>query len=51
MKIVEDILRVKGSNVYSTMPDANVYRALEQMAKKNVDALPVIEGEKLIGIV
>lgn len=51
MKIVKDILRVKGSNVYSTTPDTTVYDALEQMAEKNVGALLVLEGEKIVGLI
>ena len=51
MKTVEDILRVKGPNVYSTTPDTTVYEALEQMAEKNVGALLVLEGEKIVGLI
>ena len=51
MKIVKDILRVKGSNVYSTAPDATVYDVLKQMAEKNVGALMVLEGEKIVGLI
>jgi len=51
MKIVKDILRVKGSNVYSTTPDATVYEALKLMAEKNIGALLVLEGEKIAGLI
>jgi CBS domain-containing protein len=51
MKTVVDILRVKGSEVYSTTPDTTVYEALEQMAEKNVGALLVLEGEKIVGLI
>ncbi len=51
MKIVKDILRVKGSNVYSTTPDATVYDALKLMAEKNIGALLVLEGEKIAGLI
>jgi CBS domain-containing protein len=51
MKTVKDILRVKGSNVYSTAPDATVYDVLKQMAEKNVGALMVLEGEKIVGLI
>lgn len=51
MKTVRDILRDKGSNVYTTTPDATVYDALKQMAKKNVGALLVLEEEKLVGLI
>ena len=51
MKTVKDILRVKGSTVFSTTPDATVYDALKLMAEKNVGALLVLEGEKIVGLV
>ena len=51
MKTVRDILRDKGSNVYTTTPDATVYDALKQMAEKNVGALLVLEEEKLVGLI
>lgn len=51
MKTVNDILRVKGSTVFSTTPDATVYDALKLMAEKNVGALLVLEGAKVVGLV
>ena len=51
MKTVKDILRAKGSKVYSISPDATVYEALNRMADKHVRHLPVIEDEKIIGII
>ena len=36
---VRDILREKGTAVYSISPDATVYEALKLMAEKNVGAL------------
>jgi CBS domain-containing protein len=51
MKIVKDILRVKGSTVFSTTPDATVYEALKLMAEKNIGALLVLEGEKIAGLI
>jgi len=51
MKTVRDILRAKGPDVYSTTPETTVYEALEQMAKKNIGALLVLEGEKIVGLI
>jgi CBS domain-containing protein len=51
MKTVKDILRVKGSEVYSTTPDATVYEALEKMAEKNVGSMLVFEGKNLVGLI
>ncbi len=47
---VSDILKSKGSFVYSLTANASVYDALKMMADKNIGALMVIEQEKLIGI-
>ena len=51
MKTVKDILRAKGSKVYSISPDATVYEALKRMAKKNVGAMLVFEGTDLVGLI
>lgn len=48
---VSDILKVKGSNVYSITSGLSVYDALKMMGEKNVGALLVIEDEKLLGII
>jgi CBS domain-containing protein len=50
MKRVRDILTAKGREVWTIEPDATVFQALEQMAEKNVGALVVLEGERLIGV-
>lgn len=50
VKTVRDILRRKGSEVYSIDADANVYSALELMAEKNVGALLVLNGDTPVGI-
>lgn len=47
---VSDVLKTKGSNVWSVSPETTVYRALEIMADKKIGALVVLEGEKLAGI-
>ena len=51
MKTVKNILRVKGSKVYSISPDATVYEALNRMADKNVGAMLVFEGDNLVGMI
>ncbi|MEJ2098310.1 MAG: CBS domain-containing protein, partial [Deltaproteobacteria bacterium] len=51
MRTVKDILRAKGSNVYSIAPDATVYEALNRMADKNVGAMLVFEGNDLVGLI
>lgn len=49
-KSIAQILKLKGSDVWSVAPDAKVYDALALMAEKGVGALVVIEGGEVIGI-
>jgi len=50
MKTVAQLLRTKWHQVLSVPPDIPVFEALEVMAEKNVGALLVLEGERLVGI-
>jgi len=50
MKTVAQVLRTKGHKILSVAPDIPVFEALEVMAEKNVGALLVLEGERLVGI-
>jgi CBS domain-containing protein len=47
---VASILRDKGSDVWSTRPDASVYDAIALMAGKSVGALIVLDDGLLVGI-
>lgn len=51
MKTVRQLLQAKGREVYAIGPDARVFEALKTMAEKNVGALLVLEGERLVGII
>jgi CBS domain-containing protein len=52
MITVKQLLKSKGSSeVWSVAPDASVYDALNLMSEKNVGALPVVEGGKLVGVI
>jgi CBS domain-containing protein len=51
MKTVKHLLEVKGRDVWSIAPDATVFDALTLMARKEVGALTVMEGEQLVGII
>jgi CBS domain-containing protein len=51
MKRVKDILEVKGRSVWSIEPNASVYDAMKLMADKQVGALLVMEGSRLVGII
>ena len=50
MRSVNDLLSVKGSEVWAVSPDSTVYDALKMMADKNIGAVIVMEGETLAGI-
>jgi CBS domain-containing protein len=50
MKTVNDILRLKGYNVWSVAPGATVFEALQLMADKNVGAVLVMDEDRLVGI-
>jgi CBS domain-containing protein len=50
VKTVAQLLRIKGHQVLSVHPDTPVFEALQVMAEKNVGALLVIEGERLVGV-
>jgi len=50
MMTVTQLLRTKGQQVLSVAPDIPVFEALEVMADKNVGALLVVEGERLVGV-
>lgn len=50
MRIVKDILRTKGTDVWSVAPDVTVYDALQLMAQKDIGALLVVQNERPVGI-
>lgn len=50
MQTVRDILKRKGSEIYSVTPDTSVYDALKLMAEKNIGAVLVVEGDQPVGI-
>jgi len=47
---IESILHHKGPTVWSIPPDISVFEAIQLLAEKNIGALPVLEGGKVIGI-
>jgi len=49
--LISQILKEKGNEVYRITPDSTVYQCIEKMAQKNIGALLVMEGEKLVGII
>lgn len=51
MSTVRDMIRKKGSEVFSIAPDVSVYEALAVMAKYNTGALMVLSNGKVEGII
>jgi CBS domain-containing protein len=51
MTAVRHILDSKGHQVWSVHPDDTVYDAIKMMADKDVGALVVLDGGKIVGIV
>jgi CBS domain-containing protein len=51
MKSVRDILKAKGTDVWCVEPGATVFDALRRMAEKEVGALVVTEGARVVGII
>lgn len=47
---ISEILQRKGSQVWSVSPDAIVFDAIKLLSDKNVGALLVMDGEKLVGV-
>ncbi|MGR3301713.1 MAG: CBS domain-containing protein [Candidatus Scalindua sp.] len=50
MITVKEMLKEKDSGVLTISPQDTVYKALEIMAEKNLGALVVVEGEKVVGV-
>lgn len=52
MKTVKDVLEAKGnSQIWSISSNVSVFEAVNMMDEKNVGALLVIDGGKLVGII
>ncbi len=50
MHNIRDILRTKGTVVWSVAPEDTVLEAIRLMAKRGVGALPVMKGDQLVGV-
>lgn len=48
---IGSLIGKKGGQVWSLAPTASVYDAIAMMAEKQVGALPILDGGKLLGIV
>ena len=51
MKNAGDILREKGVETFTTDPASSVLHALELMAAKDIGALLVFEGDRMVGLI
>jgi CBS domain-containing protein len=51
MYYVKQMLQKKGTVVYSVSPDTSTIDALRLLAEKEVGALLVLDGDKLVGII
>src|SRR5215467_7576475 len=47
---ISEILSQKGPQVWTVSPDTMVFDAIQLMADKNIGALLVTQGDKLVGI-
>jgi CBS domain-containing protein len=50
IKSIRHILQVKGFDTWFVRPETTVFEALKQMSDREIGALLVMEGEKLVGI-
>ena len=50
MLTVRNVLDSKHKDLWTVGPETTVYEALEQMAEKDIGALLVVEGERLVGV-
>ena len=48
---IGSLIAKKGAQVWSLAPTASVYDAIAMMAEKEIGALPIVDGGKLLGIV
>jgi CBS domain-containing protein len=51
VKTVRDVLTVKGRDVWTVDLEATVFEALSRMAEKEIGALMVMDGPRLVGII
>jgi CBS domain-containing protein len=51
MNLVSEILSSKGRDVWAVKPDDTIFDSLQLMAEKEIGALLVMDGDKLVGIV
>lgn len=50
MKTIKYVMRLKGKGIWTIPPNTTVFDALKIMAEKDIGALPVLDGKKVVGI-
>jgi CBS domain-containing protein len=50
MATIRHLLQIKGNDIWSVPPSSTVFDALRMMADKDIGALLIMEGDKLVGI-
>ncbi len=50
MANVKNLLNVKGRDIWFVAPSTSIRDALRLMAEKNIGAVPVLEGDRVVGI-
>ncbi|HVY69384.1 MAG TPA: CBS domain-containing protein [Verrucomicrobiae bacterium] len=48
---IRSILSQKPSRIHTIRPDSTVFEAIQSMADKNIGALLVLEGNRLLGVI
>jgi CBS domain-containing protein len=48
---IREILQHKGQQFWSVRPQQTVFEAIAMLADKNIGALPVLDGDTLVGII
>lgn len=51
MNTIEKLIDPDNSSIWTTSPENSVFDAIKKMNEKSVGALPVVENEKLVGII
>lgn len=51
MSTIEKLIDINGSQVWTISPEDSVFNAIKEMNEHLVGALPVVVGEKLVGII
>ena len=47
---IEDLLKLKGSEVYTVQADATLEDTIRLMAEKRIGFVPIMEGENIVGL-